>query len=65
VEEAARAKRLRLPILRAGTADEIDAAFASLAELQAGALLVAGDAFFSSRRDQLVSLASRHAVPAI
>jgi len=44
---------------------EIDAAFAALAELRAGALLVAGDTFFLSRREQFVMLASRHAVPAI
>jgi len=65
VQEAARVKGVQLPILKASTESEIDAAFASLVELQAGALLVAGDAFFNSRRDQLVALAARHAVPAI
>ncbi len=64
VQEAARTKGVRLAIVNAGTEGEIDAAFASLVELQAGALLVAGDAFFSSRREQFVALASRHAVPA-
>ena len=64
-QEAAGAKGVQLPTLKAGTEGEIDAAFASLVELQAGALLVVPDAFFSSRRDQLVALASRHAVPAI
>ena len=34
-------------------------------QLHAGALVVAGDAFFTGRRDQLAALASRHAVPAI
>jgi putative ABC transport system substrate-binding protein len=63
--EAARAKGVQLPILKAGTESEIDAAFASLVQLQAGALLVAADPFLSSRREQLVALASRHAVPAI
>ena len=43
MEEAARAKGVQLPILKAGTESEIDAAFASLAQLQAGALLVAAD----------------------
>jgi putative ABC transport system substrate-binding protein len=65
VEEAARAKVLRLYILKASTDSEIDAAFTSLAQLQAGALVVGADAFFNSRREQLVALASRHAVPAI
>ena len=40
-------------------------AFASLVQLQAGALLVLADPFLSSRREQLVALASRHAVPSI
>jgi putative ABC transport system substrate-binding protein len=63
--EAARAKGVQLRILKASTEREIDAAVASLVQLHAGALVVAGDAFFTSRRDQLVALASRHAVPAI
>jgi putative ABC transport system substrate-binding protein len=65
VQEAARVKGVQLPILKAGTESEIDAAFASLVQLHAGALLVAADPFLSSRREQLVALASRHAVPAI
>jgi ABC-type uncharacterized transport system substrate-binding protein len=65
VQEAARAKGVRLHILKAGTESEIDAALASLAQPHAGALLVSPDAFFESRREQLVALASRHAVPAI
>ena len=63
--EAARAKGVQLAILKAGTESEIDAAFASLVELHAGALVVGNDPFFNSRRQQLVALASRHAVPAI
>jgi putative ABC transport system substrate-binding protein len=65
VEEAARAKRLQLPILKAGTESEIDAAFAGLVQLHAGGLAVLPDPFFLSRREQLVALASRYAVPAI
>ena len=65
VKEAARVKGLQLPILKANSESEIDAAFASLVELHAGALVVVGDAFFSNRREQLLALASRHAVPAI
>jgi putative ABC transport system substrate-binding protein len=65
MQEAAHAKRLQLHILRASTESEIDAAFASLAELHAGALVIGGDPFFASQREQLVALASRAAVPAI
>ena len=65
VQEAARTKGVQLPILKARTESEIDAAFASLVELQAGALLISPEAFFTSRLDQLAALASRHAVPAI
>src|SRR6266478_2184303 len=59
--EAARAKGVQLPILKAGTESEIAAAFATLAQLHAGALVVGADQFYSSRREQLVALASRHA----
>jgi putative tryptophan/tyrosine transport system substrate-binding protein len=65
VQEAASTKGVQLHVLRVGGESEIDAAFASVAELQAGALLVAGDPLFDSRRGQLVALASRHAVPTI
>ena len=65
VQEAARTKGVQLPIQKARTESEIDAAFATLVQLKAGALVVGADAFFNSRREQLVALASRHQVPAI
>jgi putative ABC transport system substrate-binding protein len=65
VQEAARAKGLQLHVLKASTEDEIDAAFATLVQLHAGALAVSSDAFFNSRREQLLALAAHHAVPAI
>jgi putative ABC transport system substrate-binding protein len=65
VQEAAREKGLQLPILKAATEGGIDAAFASLVQLQAGALIVYADGFFNSRNKQLVALALRHGVPAI
>jgi putative tryptophan/tyrosine transport system substrate-binding protein len=65
VQSAALAKGVQLPILKARAEGEIDAAFAALVQLRAGALVVATDPFLNSRRDQLVALASRHAVPAI
>ena len=48
-----------------GSEAEIDAAFERLAEQRAGAILVNTDAFLFSRRNQLVDLAKRYAVPAI
>jgi putative ABC transport system substrate-binding protein len=65
VQQAAQAKGIRLDVLKAATASEIDAAFATLAQLRPGALVVANDPFFSTRREQLVALALRHSVPAI
>jgi putative ABC transport system substrate-binding protein len=65
VQEAARAKGLQLQILKAATESDIDVAFASLGRLGAEGIVVGDDPFFSSRREQLTSLASRHAVPAI
>jgi putative ABC transport system substrate-binding protein len=64
MQQAARAKGVQLQILKAGTEGEIDAAFETLVRLHAGALLVT-DPFYLSRRDQMVSLAARHAVPTI
>jgi ABC-type uncharacterized transport system substrate-binding protein len=64
VQEAARGRGVQLHILKAGTESEIDAAFALLVELHAGALLVGADPFFNRQREQLVTLASRHSVPA-
>jgi ABC-type uncharacterized transport system substrate-binding protein len=64
-QEAGRAKGVQLPVIQAATESEIDAAFAFLAELKPGALVVFTDPFFSTRRDQLVALAARHRLPAI
>src|SRR5467141_961954 len=65
VQEAARTKGLQLHVLKASSESEIDAAFASLVQLHAGALVVGADPFLSTRRERLVALASRHAVPTI
>ena len=65
VQEAARAKGVQLEILKAGTEAEIDAAFGSLTQLSVSTVLVQADPFFFTRREQLVALAARHAVPAI
>jgi putative ABC transport system substrate-binding protein len=65
VQGAARTKGVQLAVLEASTESEIAAAFATLARLRAGALLIGTDTFFASRRDQFVALASHYAVPAI
>jgi putative tryptophan/tyrosine transport system substrate-binding protein len=65
LQVSAPALGLPIEILRAGTGREIDAAFANLVQKPGGALLVGPDAFFTSRRAQIVTLAARHAVPAI
>ena len=65
VQEAARTKGLQLHILKAGTESEIEAGFASLVQLQAGALVVGPDPLFDKGTEQLVAMAARYAVPAI
>jgi putative ABC transport system substrate-binding protein len=64
-QAAARSFGQHLHIMRASTTQEIDAAFANLEQLRAGALLVGTSSFFNVRREQFVALAARHAVPAI
>jgi putative ABC transport system substrate-binding protein len=65
VQEAARAAGQRLSILSASTEHDIELAFATAADSRAQGLLVGSDSFFDSRIDQIVALASRHALPAI
>jgi len=54
-----------LIVLRVGTAQEIDTAFATIVQLRVAALIVENDAFLNSRRDQVIELVARHALPAI
>ena len=63
----AAAQRLALQIvpLRVGAESELDAAFATLVQRGAGALYVGSSSFFNARRDIIVGLAARHAIPAI
>ena len=49
--------------MNASDQNEIDAAFATMARKKASALLVGADSFFLTRRNQLVALAARHALP--
>ena len=65
VGKAARAMAREVQILKAGNESEIDAAFATLSQSHVGALLVAADPYYWSRREQLVTLTALHSVPAI
>jgi ABC-type uncharacterized transport system substrate-binding protein len=65
VQEAAPRLGVQLIVVRANVESDFDAAFATLVQHHAGALLVCASPFFNTRRQQLVVLAARHAVPAI
>jgi putative tryptophan/tyrosine transport system substrate-binding protein len=64
-QSAARTLGLQLHVLHARTESDLSTAFASLAQLRAGALVIGPDAFFNGRNKQLGALALRHAMPAI
>ena len=61
--EGARLFGRRLLVVNAGTAGEIDAAFATIAAQRANAVMIAGDAFYATRSRQLAVLAARHGLP--
>jgi ABC-type uncharacterized transport system substrate-binding protein len=65
IETAARSVGVRILRVNAGSEREFDRAFATMREQGVGALIVNSDAFFYARRDQLIELATRLAVPAI
>jgi putative ABC transport system substrate-binding protein len=65
VQEAARTIGQQIHIVQASSERDLAAAFMTLAQLRAGALLVGADPFLNSRRDVIVELAARHAIPAI
>ena len=62
-QKAADALGRRLLVLRASNEREIDTAWAGVVEQSAGGLIVAPDASFGARRDQLAALAARHRIP--
>jgi putative tryptophan/tyrosine transport system substrate-binding protein len=63
-QEAARTLGKQVHIFNASSEKEIDTAFMTFVGQKADALVVGGDPFFTSRREQLITLAARHAVPA-
>jgi putative ABC transport system substrate-binding protein len=65
VGSAAHALGLELLVLSASTERDFDSVFDELSRSRAGGLVIVGDAFFTSRHEQLGALAARHAVPAI
>ncbi len=65
VRAAAETLGHRLLVVKASSERDIDAAFADLVRARVGALIVASDVFFFGRREQIVALAARHALPAI
>jgi putative ABC transport system substrate-binding protein len=65
IRAAADALKQHLEILTANTESDLEAAFATMAQLRVGALVVVPDPFLISQREQLVELAARHAIPAI
>jgi putative tryptophan/tyrosine transport system substrate-binding protein len=65
VELAARMLGLQVRVLHASTEREIETVFASLPQVQADGLVISANAFFFSRRDQLVRLATQYSVPTV
>ena len=65
IEEAARSIDQRILVAKASTDGELAAAFEALTVARVGALLVAGDPYFDTRRDRLVAFAERQRLPAI
>jgi putative ABC transport system substrate-binding protein len=65
LKEAARGLGVDLQLANASSERELEPAFAGLVQQGAGALLVAGDAVFTNRKDSLIALAARYAIPAI
>jgi putative ABC transport system substrate-binding protein len=63
--EAMHAKGVEFQRLSAGNSEEIDAAFAHLAELKADGLVLGIDPLFDNQKDQIVRLATRYRIPAI
>jgi putative ABC transport system substrate-binding protein len=65
LEAATRSLGLSLHIVHANSELELDVAFATLMQQQVEALIVHADPYFGARREQIVALAARHALPAI
>jgi putative tryptophan/tyrosine transport system substrate-binding protein len=62
---AVNAMGLQLIVVRASSESEINEAFAALVQQRAAGLIVASDLFLTTRMNQLIMLAARHAMPAV
>jgi len=65
VQNAARTLGVQLDVLHASTERDIDKAFATLAQLRAGGLVIGTDLLFTSRSKHLIALSMSHAMPTI
>ena len=65
IEAAAGAIGQRIVMLSASNDRELETAFATLKQAQAGALVIMPDPFFATQRERLIALAGRHAIPAV
>jgi putative ABC transport system substrate-binding protein len=65
MQAASRTLGLQILVLNASSNDEIDEAFATLAQRGIGALVLTADSFLNSRSQQLAALVLRYALPAI
>jgi putative ABC transport system substrate-binding protein len=65
IEEAARTINQRLLVAKASNDSELEAGFVSLAQQGVGAVLVAADPYYDSRREQIVAFAARQRLPAM
>jgi putative ABC transport system substrate-binding protein len=65
VQTAARATGHEIRVLNVSTDADIDEAFSTLVEIRAGGLVVSGNPFLNSKRNKLITLAARDAIPAV
>jgi ABC-type uncharacterized transport system substrate-binding protein len=65
LQAAARTLGVQVETFKAATPNEIDNAFANVVQRRAGALHMAGDAFFNTRKEQFIVLSARHALPTV
>jgi len=65
IQEAARGLGVEVFVVRAGKADDLDSAFATVVQQGGRALIIGADTFFTSQRSQIAVRAARHSLPNI